>query len=137
MKQMEPSGGYQGNFPGPYLIQYPGQYHGIYPGKFDPNFGNPRPSIQPPPLYGPPVYDDSTTNIAKSGNEVNLGSSKSGFMEDLYSHKLSLILFGAVTIIFIVGAIAGAIYFIKKCITRRTENLYKFPSKSRYTEKPL
>ena len=113
--------------PGTYA-QAPGQYYGI----LESPFGQ-QPPPTDPPLYGPPRYNEIQPSVPIKSRE----SMKSEKDKDRLS-QMNLLLVGIGSIVLVLAAIIGAFVFIKKRIKRRTEsNVYNFPSKSNYRNKPV
>ena len=113
--------------PGPYA-QAPGQYYGILESPF-----RQQPPPTDPPLYGPPRYNEIQPSVPIKSRE----SVKSEKDKDRLS-QMNLLLVGVGSIVLVLAAIIGAFVCIKKRIKRRTEsNVYNFPSKSNYRNKPV
>ena len=138
---MRPLGGHHSghNFP----VQVPGQYFGQVPGQYGPPYGQysefpgagqfgQQPPPTDPPLYGSPRYNEIQPSVPiKSRDEIK--SESKGVLSET-----SILLIGIGAIFVAVVAIIGAVIYIKKSIKRRTEsNVYNFPSKSTYRNKPV
>ena len=138
---MRPLGGHHSghNFP----VQVPGQYFGQVSGQYGPPYGQysefpgagqfgQQPPPTDPPLYGSPRYNEIQPSVPiKSRDEIK--SESKGVLSDT-----SILLIGIGAIILAVVTIIGAVICIKKSIKRRTEsNVYNFPSKSTYRNKPV
>ena len=112
---------------GPYA-QPPGQYYGI----LESSFGQ-QPPPTDPPLYGPPRYNEIQPSVPiKSRESIKSEKDKNRLSQ------MNLLLVGVGSIVLVLAAIIGAFVCIKKRIKRRTEsNVYNFPSKSNYRNKPV
>ena len=119
MDSYVPPAGGKSQFPS----QYPGQYGpgmGGPPSYFD--YGNPGPSRQIPPSYD---YQPPASEIGKPINLVNSGvvhdlDSSSGRPKQEHGNNKTIMVFGLFgVVVFIVAAIAGAVYSKKKGVTGR------------------
>lgn len=119
-----------GGAPGQFTGQYgpPHRQYSEFPG--DGQFGlQPRPTD--PPFYGSPRYNELEPSVPIKSRD-SIATKKEVLSET------NLLLIGIGVIIFVVFSIAGAVFCIKKSIKRRTEsNVYNFPSKSTYRNKPV
>ena len=117
-----------GQFTGQYGIPH-GQYS-EFPGAGQ--FG-PEPHPTDPPLYGPPRYNEIQPSVPIKSRDQIKSETKKGVLSET-----SILFIGIGVIVIAVLLIVGAVFCIKKSIKRRTEsNVYNFPSKSTYINKPV
>ena len=147
---MRPLGGHHSGYnfpaqvPGQYFGQMPGLNSGGAPGHYGPPYGQysefpgagqfgQQPPPTDPPLYGSPRYNEIQPSVPiKSRDEIK-SESKKGVLSET-----NILLIGIGAIFVAVVVIIGAVICIKKSIKRRTEsNVYNFPSKSTYRNKPV